>query len=87
MRALLRTAALFLFTFAVFAPSDRGSITGQITDPSGAVIASATVEAKNVDNGTVYTAGSSATGNYVLPQLPTGNYQLTVTVTGFKKYV
>jgi hypothetical protein len=44
-------------------------------------------EAKNVDNGSVYEAGSSTTGNYVIPQLPTGNYELTVTVSGFKKYV
>ena len=41
------------------------------------------IEARNVDNGSVYEAGSSTIGNYVLPQLPTGNYQLTVTVTGF----
>ena len=68
------------------AQSDRGSITGTIGDPSGAVVAAAKVEAKNVDNGSVYTAGSSATGNYVLPQLPTGNYQLTVTVTGHQWY-
>jgi len=72
---------------AALAQSDRGSITGTIADPSGAVVASAKVEAKNIDNGSIYEAGSSSTGNYVLPQLPTGNYELTVTVTGFKKYV
>ena len=72
---------------AALAQSDRGSITGTIADPSGAVVASAKVEAKNIDNGSIYEAGSSSTGNYVLSQLPTGNYELTVTVTGFKKYV
>ena len=74
-------------TVAALAQSDRGSITGTIADPSGAVVASAKIEAKNIDNGSVYEAGSSTTGNYVIPQLPTGNYELTVTVTGFKKYV
>jgi len=87
MRSLLLSAVACFFALSIFAQSDRGSITGTIADPSGAVVASAKIEAKNVDNGSVYEAGSSTTGNYVLPQLPTGNYQLTVTVTGFKKYV
>jgi len=87
MRSLLLSAVACFFVLSTFAQSDRGSITGTIADPSGAVVASAKIEAKNVDNGSVYEAGSSTTGNYVLPQLPTGNYQLTVTVTGFKKYV
>ena len=87
MRRFVILFCLCFFALAAFAQSDRGSITGAISDPSGAVIASAKIEAKNIDNGSVYEVGGSATGNYVLPQLPTGNYQLTVTVTGFKKYV
>jgi len=92
LSALLRpgrckAGALCAFALAAYAQSDRGSITGQITDPSGAAVASAKVEAKNVDTGSAYDAGSSETGNYVLPQLPTGNYQLTVTLAGFKKFV
>ena len=86
-RSLFLSTVLAVIALTASAQSDRGSITGAISDPSGAVVAAASIEAKNVDNGTVYTAGSSTTGNYVLPQLPTGNYQLTVTVTGFKKYV
>ncbi len=86
MRRFAALAGL-LFASLAFAQSDRGSITGQISDPSGAVVAAAKIEAKNIDTGAVYEVGSSTTGNYVLPQLPTGNYQLNVTVTGFKKYV
>jgi len=87
MCTLRRSAFLFLAASMTFAQGDRGSITGMISDPSDAVVASANVEAKNVENGSVYEAGSSATGNYVIPQLPTGDYQLAVTVTGFKRYV
>jgi hypothetical protein len=88
MKSSLRSLFIFvLVAVSALAQSDRGAITGAISDPSGAVVAAAKVEAKNVDNGSVYEAGSSTTGNYVIPQLPTGNYQLTVTVTGFKKYV
>src|SRR5271169_2153955 len=76
-----------LFSLAAYAQSDRGTITGTIADPAGAVVASAPVEIRNVDTGLVYRAASSATGNYTLTQLPVGQYELSVTVPGFKKYV
>src|SRR5206468_12831603 len=34
-----------------------------------------------------YQSASTNTGNYALPELPAGNYEITVTVAGFKKYV
>src|SRR5437879_1450750 len=78
---------LVVFALAAFAQSDRGTITGTISDPAGAVVASAAIEAKNVETGAVYKAASSTTGNYTLSQLPEGAYELSVTVPGFKKYV
>src|SRR5262249_5671074 len=87
MRQLTGSACLFLFCVAAFAQSDRGTITGTIGDPAGAVVAGAPVEARNVETGTVYQAATSATGHYTLSQLPAGNYDLAVTVPGFKKYV
>jgi hypothetical protein len=71
----------------VFAQSDRGTITGTIADPAGAVVASAKVEARNVETGTLYEVASTSTGNYTLAQLPAGTYELSVTVQGFKKFV
>ncbi len=44
------------------------------------------IEVKSADTGAVFQGGASATGNYVIP-VPVGNYSLTVTVTGFKKYI
>src|SRR6516162_9314991 len=76
-----------LLVSGVFGQSDRGAITGTLTDPSGAVIAAAKIEVRNVDNGATYAGGTTATGNFELPQLPTGNYELTVTADGFKRYV
>src|SRR5215470_4650626 len=76
---------LFCCAVAAVAQSDRGTITGTISDPAGAVIASASIEARNTDTGAVYQAASSATGNYTIAQLPVGNYELTVAVPGFKK--
>jgi len=85
----LRFVAAFLFAFALaaFAQSDRGTITGTISDPAGAVVANAAVEARNTETGAVYPVAASDTGNYTIVQLPSGNYELSVTVPGFKKYV
>jgi hypothetical protein len=87
MRALTGFACSFLFCSAVFAQSDRGTITGTISDPAGAVVAGANLEARNTDTGTLYEAVSTGTGNYTLSQLPAGNYELQVTVPGFKKFI
>src|SRR5579863_2580946 len=75
----------FVFALAAFAQS-TGTITGTIEDPAGAVVPGAPVEVKNMDTGEVYKGGASNTGNFVIP-VPVGKYELSVTVTGFKKYV
>jgi hypothetical protein len=72
---------------AVLGQSDRGTITGTIADPVGAVVPNAPIEAKNTGTGAVFQAASSDTGNYTLAQLPVGNYEISVAVAGFKKYV
>jgi hypothetical protein len=68
------------------AQTDRGTITGTISDPTGAVVANAAIEAKNIATGQTYTVTSTQTGNYTLPQLPAGSYEVLVTVQGFKKF-
>ncbi len=78
---------LLLLIPATFAQSDRGTITGTISDPTGAMIPGAPIEAKNIETGAVYKTESSATGNYTIAQLPAGAYQVTVTASGFKQYV
>jgi hypothetical protein len=78
---------ILLIATAAFAQTDRGTITGTITDPAGAVIPSASVEARNVETGAVYQVATTATGNYALPQLPPGSYRLSVSVPGFKQFV
>jgi hypothetical protein len=87
MRVLERSIFVYAIAAALWAQSDRGTITGTISDPAGAVVASAAIEARNVATGAVYQAASSATGNYTIAQLPAGSYELVVTVPGFKRYV
>src|SRR5262249_35423009 len=55
--------------------------------PAGAVVAGAAIEAKNTETGVVYPVAASATGNYTIVELPSGTYELTVIVPGFKRYV
>jgi hypothetical protein len=87
MRNIYLGACLALASLAVFGQSDRGSITGTVTDPSGAVLASAPIEAKSTTTGSVYPTATSGTGNYTLSELPVGTYDITVTSAGFKKAV
>jgi Carboxypeptidase regulatory-like domain len=87
VRSLFFAVCLFALSFSAFAQSDRGTITGAIADPAGAVIPNASIEAKNVATGAIYPTASSGTGNYTISQLPAGDYELTVTVMGFKKFV
>src|SRR5215472_10038812 len=77
---------LILSASLLFAQSDRGTVTGTVTDPAGAVIASASIVARNIETGVVYQAATSGTGNYTIAALPVGTYEVSVTVSGFKKY-
>src|SRR5262249_19204248 len=72
---------------SLFAQSDRGTITGTVSDPAGAVVAAAAIEARNTETGVVYPVAASGTGNYTIAELPSGTYELSVTTPGFKKYV
>jgi hypothetical protein len=87
MRSVVLVLCLFALVFAAFAQSDRGTITGTVSDPAGAVVASAPIQARNVETGVTYEGATSTTGNFTLVQLPAGTYELSVTVAGFKKYV
>ena len=87
VRAFSVVVCLIAFVPAGLAQTDRGTLTGTVSDPSGAVIPGVAIEAKNVQTGATYQAGSSETGNYTLAQLPAGTYELSATLPGFKKFV
>lgn len=69
---------------ALIGQSSTGSITGLVTDASGAVVAGAKVTAKNVNTGETSESISSGTGNYVLVGLRVGSYEISSNVAGFK---
>ncbi len=84
----LRYISLFLASaLALFAQTDRGTITGTVSDPAGAVVSSAPLVLANTGTGAQYQAATTETGNYSFSQLPIGTYTLTVTVPGFKTFI
>jgi carboxypeptidase family protein len=62
------------------------SISGTVTDPSGAVVAGATVTATNIDTGVATTQTTNASGFYSFQSLALGNYTIDVNQPGFKEY-
>jgi hypothetical protein len=71
----------------VWAQSDRGSITGTVMDPSGSAVVGVSVTARNVATSIVTAAVSGSAGDYTIPLLLAGTYEVSAEQTGFKKYV
>ena len=82
-----------LTTWVVFAPSQLraqvsgATLTGSVTDPSGAVIPNARVSIKNTATGIVTAVTTNSAGLYVVPNLIPGPYQVTVSTQGFQTEV
>jgi hypothetical protein len=88
MRLFLKASCcLLILAGMAIAQTDRGTITGTVTDPAGAVAPGAAIKAKNPATGAEYTTATTNTGNYTLAQLPAGTYDVSVSMTGFKTYV
>jgi hypothetical protein len=79
--------ALFFFTtIAASAQVVGGTISGVVTDPSGAVIPNARVLVLNNDTGTQRTVLTGNSGNFSAPSIPVGDYKVAVTAAGFVPY-
>src|SRR6266404_809512 len=79
--------AALVVTLAVAWPVQAqvaASITGIVTDPSGAPIPAATVTTKNLETGALRSATTNDAGRYLALSLPVGQYEVRVTKAGFK---
>lgn len=65
----------------------RGSLSGNVADPTGAILPNANVQLRNPANGEEIQTITNAEGEFNLPSLAIGNYALTVEATGFKRFV
>ena len=83
---LLSVGLFLVLSVAAFAQSDNTQISGFVKDQAGAVIASAKVLVKNEINGFERSAVTNGDGYYVITQLPSGLYTVSVEANGFKLY-
>jgi len=79
------SCALCLVAYAA-AQISNGSFLGTVTDPSGGVVAGATVEVQNLGTQVTRSVTTNSSGEYVIPDLPAAHYSIKVTVSGFKTY-
>jgi Carboxypeptidase regulatory-like domain len=89
---VLRSVGVCLLTLLFVLPHSRAqefraTLSGQVTDPSGAVVVNAAVKAVSNDSGTTYTAQTTKDGTYYIPYVLPGTYKMTVTAKGFKTAV
>jgi len=75
------TNMLSLTPGVILGPNQLG---GVVIDPSGAVIPSAIVEVKNLSTNATWSASTSSDGRWLLPNVPSGTYQLTAHAPGFQ---
>lgn len=69
---------------AAQAQQESGAILGTVVDSSGATVKGATVKVTDVDRGTSLTTKTNDDGAYDFPRVPVGNYEITVTASGFQ---
>lgn len=78
---------LILLAGVAWAQRDLATLTGTVTDPTGAVIGNATVTITEVATGLAYTVATDSNGVYVRPALKAGTYTVQVEASGFKTAV
>jgi len=84
----MRLFFVLLFAAAALSAQEfRGSITGEVTDPAGAPVPSATVLVRSTARNTVSEAQTNEAGRYLIQFLLPDRYTLTVERQGFKKFV
>jgi hypothetical protein len=83
-------AVIAFFTLAPshsYAQEVTASISGTVTDPTGAPVENAKVTAKDLERGTTYSTTSNSSGIYNLPRMAVGRYEVRVESPGFQTAV
>jgi len=87
MKRVIVLFVLGLAAVSALAQSNRGTITGSVTDSSGAAVPSGQVAVRNTATNAVYKTETTGVGQYTVPNLPVGAYEVVVEASGFKKFV
>ena len=87
LKRLAGLAGILLFVCGVsFAQVDTGTVSGTVTDSTGAVVAGASVTLRSLQTDVKRTVDSAANGAYTATGLNTGTYEVTVTASGFQPF-
>jgi len=62
----------------------NATVVGTVTDPSGGVVAGVTITITSAETGAVKTITTNESGQYVIPDLPIGHYNIKASANGFK---
>src|ERR1700680_4065222 len=85
-RSLLAALSALLLVSGTCLAQGTGDIYGTVTDPSGAGVAGAKIEAFLIGRGTTRTGATSASGEYVFPAMPIGAWEIRVAAAGFQQF-
>ena len=87
LRILLGWTLFSIAAVCLYGQATNGIISGAVTDPSGAVLAGATVEVRNTDTGVARTVVTNEQGRYRVPELIVGQYDVQASRMGFQTSV
>jgi hypothetical protein len=87
MLSYVLLAVLLAIPFSLHAQQYSGTITGTVTDPTGAAVPGASITVINSGTNATVTVKADAQGNFTAAQLPVGTYEVRVSQGNFKEYV
>jgi hypothetical protein len=86
-RPVLKSIVLLLLLSIPALAQNRGTITGRVTDESGAIIPGVSITILNINTGSRREAVTNETGTYTIELLPVGDYRIEAELPGFKRAV
>src|SRR2546427_1875819 len=86
LAVMLSAIMLILMSAPAFAQTSRGTVTGAVTDPQGAVIQGATAELRNIGTNQTRTSTTNESGLFRFDAVDLGIYDLKINAQGFKSY-
>ncbi|HEY7210093.1 MAG TPA: carboxypeptidase-like regulatory domain-containing protein [Bryobacteraceae bacterium] len=85
-RVISALAGVLLLAAGLWAQAIFATLTGIITDPSGAVVANVNVTLTNAESGDTRTTTTNSDGYYTFASVPVGSYNLEITAPGFQTF-
>lgn len=86
-RLFVHLIVLCTLAIPAFPQQDLGTVTGRVTDPSGALITGAALTLTNQETGAKIRTPTNDSGNYAFRSLPYGSYEMSAEAKGFRKLI